>query len=93
MREGGNHPDAAFNLEYLLFVRDELAKSGRPAAPRAQAPEKDGPAAAQQTLHGREGAPPSGRSQKEFKVYVPEDRDEQKSPSAPGSDEVRQRKG
>ena len=93
LREGGNHPDAAFNLEYMLFVRDELAKSGRPPTARAPTPDEDGPASAQQTLHGREGAPPPGRSQKEFKVYVPEDRDEQKSPSAPGSDEVRQRKG
>ena len=92
LSEGPGHPDAAFNYEYLLGVRDDLAK-GRLAASRTRAPGEEGRTPAPQTLHGREGAPPPGRSQKEFKVYVPEDRDERTKQSEPGSDQVRQRKG
>ena len=92
LRDSGNHPDAAFNYEYMLVVRDRIATGGRLPAAKPQAGDEGG-APAPQTLHGREGAPPPGRSQKEFKVYVPEDRDERKNDSAPGSDQVRQRKG
>ena len=92
LRDGGNHPDAAFNYEYMLVVRDRIATGGRLAGAKPQAG-NESTAPAQQTLHGREGGPPPGRSQKEFKVYVPEDRDERKNDSAPGSDQVRQRKG
>ena len=92
LSEGGGHPDAAFNYEYLLVVRDDLAKGGRLASSRTPAPGDEGPQAPQ-TLHGREGAPPPGRSQKEFKVYVPEDRDERSKENERGGDQVRQRKG
>jgi hypothetical protein len=92
LRDSGNHPDAAFNYEYMLVVRDRIATGGRLTGAKPQASD-EGAAPVQQTLHGREGGPPPGRSQKEFKVYVPEDRDERQNDSAPGSDQVRQRKG
>jgi tetratricopeptide (TPR) repeat protein len=89
LREHGNHPDAAFNYEYLLRVGDEIAMSD--VLPSSVQPSGD--ESVPQTLHGREGAPPSGQAEEEFEVYVPEDRDEDERGTAPGSGEVRQRKG
>ena len=93
LTESRGHADAAFNYEYLLAVRDELARARPAAAGRARPPGEEAAGQGQQTLHGREGGPPPERSQKEFKVYVPEDRDERTNETAPGSDQVRQRKG
>jgi hypothetical protein len=91
LTESGGHADAAFNYEYLLGLRDGIARARLPS--RVQPPGEEGSGQGQQTLHGREGAPPPERSQKEFKVYVPEDRDESTNETEPGSDQVRQRKG
>ncbi len=91
LTETGGHADAAFNYEYLLGLRDAMARTRLPS--RVQPPGEGGSGQGQQTLHGREGAPPPERSQKEFKVYVPEDRDERTNETEPGSDQVRQRKG
>jgi hypothetical protein len=91
LTETGGHADAAFNYEYLLGLRDEMARARLPS--RVQPPGEEGSGQGQHTLHGREGAPPPERSQKEFKVYVPEDRDERTNETEPGSDQVRQRKG
>ncbi len=93
LTESGGHADAAFNYEYLLGLRDEIARARLPGASRVQPPGEEGAGQGQQTLHGREGAPPPERSQKEFKVYVPEDGDERTNETEPGSDQVRQRKG
>jgi hypothetical protein len=91
LTETGGHADAAFNYEYLLGLRDEMGRARLPS--RVQPPGEEGSGQGQHTLHGREGAPPPERSQKEFKVYVPEDRDERTNETEPGSDQVRQRKG
>lgn len=91
LRESAGHPDAAFNYEYLGLIRDEIAKGrsrilGSPGS-------GDELAFGRQTLHGREGAPPAGRSKEEFNIYVPEEPDERGKGLEPGSDELRRRKG
>ncbi len=92
LRDSAGHPDAAFNYEYLGFVRDEVAKGRRRAFPGSlQGSEQR--AGSGQTLHGREGAPPSGRSDDEFKVYVPAEPEERPKGTEPGSDQLRRRKG
>ena len=90
LREHGNHPDAAFNYEYLLRVRDEIAM-GDAQLSNGRSP-GEGATPPAQTLHGREGGPPAEEAEDEFKVYVPQDQDEEKG-TAPGGDQVRERKG
>ena len=90
LREHGSHPDAAFNYEYLLRVGDEIAMGDDLLS--SVRTSGDGAKPAAQTLHGREGGPPAGQPEEEFKVYVPQDRDEEKG-TAPGGDQVRDRKG
>jgi hypothetical protein len=82
IRNGPGNPDAAFNYEYVSYLRDEIAKGRR------------GPtgSAGTGTLHGREGAPPPGRLDDEFKIYVPTETEEQKG-LEPGGDQLRRRKG
>lgn len=94
LRQEGSHPDAAFNYEYMVVVRDQVAKGVRRLPSRSPTTGEARAALGQQTLHGRRGGPPPGRTEEEFKVYVPEDRDERaKKGTTPGGDQVRQRKG
>ena len=90
LREYGDHPDAAFNYEYLLRVGDEIAMGDVQLS--GVEPSDDESTRPAQTLHGREGGPPAGEAEDEFKVYVPRDQDEEKG-TAPGGDQVRERKG
>lgn len=91
LRESAGHPDAAFNYEYLGLVRDEIAKGqSRIPGPPGNG---GGLALGRPTLHGREGAPPPGRKDEEFNIYVPEEPDERGKGVEPGSDELRRRKG
>lgn len=88
LRQTDGHADAAFNYEYMMVMRDEIAKGTRRGAPAASRP-----MVVQHTIHGREGGPPPGRTDEEFKVFVPEDRDERSKGTTPGGDQMRQRKG
>jgi hypothetical protein len=90
LREHGNHPDAAFNYEYLSRVRDEIAMGDVQLSGVLPSDDELTPSA--QTLHGREGGPPPDEVEEEFKVYVPRDQDEEKG-TGPGADQVRERKG
>lgn len=90
LRESAGHADAAFNYEFLGRLRDEVAKGrGRVAASQTAGALAPAP----QTMHGREGAPPPGRSLEDFNVYVPEEPDEQGKGKEPGPEEMRRRKG
>ena len=66
-------PDAAYNYEYVVRLRDELAKSRRPTAPpRAESGAED-------TELGVQGHPAVTERDK-FEIYIPLDKGE----SAPG---------
>ena len=94
LRQTGGHADAAFNYEYMMVMRDDLAARSARRGPAAGAPVAvSRPVAVPHTIHGREGGPPPGRTDEEFKVFVPEDRDERSKGTTPGGDQVRQRKG
>ena len=93
LRQTDAHADAAFNYEYMMWMRDEIARAtARRAAPGVAA-QAGRPAVVPHTLHGREGGLPPGRTDEEFKVFVPQDRDEGSKGTTPGADQVRQRKG
>jgi hypothetical protein len=57
------HPDAAFNYEYIVRLRDELAKGKNPPQPpKDQSQEAD---------NGESGAPSPATSSKGFQIYIP----------------------
>lgn len=88
LRESAAHADAAFNYEYLGRMRDLVTKA--PGRPGSANPLAD---AGTRTLHGREGAPPPGRPEDDFKIFVPEEPEERGRGSDPGSDQLRRRRG
>ena len=88
----GSQSDAAFNYEYVTFVRNELIEGQRRTLPGA--PVADGAADPAPTLHGREGGAPPDRPEDNQKLFVPPDPDDGPDRStAPGGDQLRQRKG
>lgn len=57
------HSDAAFNYEYIVRLRDELAKSRNPPQPpKDQSQDAD---------NGESGAPSPATSSKGFQIYIP----------------------
>jgi hypothetical protein len=79
------HPDAAFNYEYLVRLRDEAAKGRQPPPPQTNEEEAD---------LGEAGAPTPATSQEGFQIYVPLEQGE-KNPSGgeAGQAAPRERKG
>ena len=53
------HLDAAFNFEYLVRLREDIARG------------EDFPAGSLPDLHGREGAPPPEADLEEIQIYIP----------------------
>jgi hypothetical protein len=77
LRADPNNVEAAYNYEYVAKLRDAVAK-GRPVARG-----KDQKAAAQSddlpigpTPHGRPGGPPPETAMKDFKTFLPLQKDE-----------------
>ena len=57
------HTDAAFNYEYIVRLRDELAKGKQPPQPpKDQSEESD---------NGESGAPSPATTSKGFQIYIP----------------------
>jgi hypothetical protein len=56
------HPDAAFNYEYIVRLRDEAGKGRQPPPPRENEEESD---------LGESGAPTPATSQEGFEIYIP----------------------
>jgi len=81
------HTEAAFNYEYIIRLRDELAKSGKqpPQPPKDQTEESD---------NGESGAPSPATTSKGFQIYIPLEQGE-KNPSGgeAGKAAPKERKG
>jgi len=80
------HPDAAFNYEYIVHLRDELAKGKQPPQPpKDQSEDAD---------NGESGAPSPATSSKGFQIYIPLEQGE-KNPSGgeAGKAAPKERKG
>jgi len=56
------HPDAAFNYEYLVRLRDAAAKGSQPPPPQKNEEESD---------LGESGAPTPATTQQGFEIYIP----------------------
>lgn len=91
--------DAAYNYEYVVKLRDQVAKgptrNARDAKKTPPPPPEDvsvdlpaGP-----TIHGRPGGPPEGESMGDFKTVTPMRYDEREEQTDPGRGQKIQRKG
>ena len=78
------HPDAAYNYEYVIRLRDELARNRRLAIPEEK-PDGD---------LGEEGEPSAATSSEGFEIYIPLESDE-KAPEGgdAGKASTKDRKG
>jgi len=79
------HPDAAFNYEYMIRLRDEAAKGRQPPPPQNNEEDAD---------LGEAGAPTPATSQEGFQIYIPLEQGE-KNPSGgeAGKASAKERKG
>jgi hypothetical protein len=80
------HTDAAYNYEYIVRLRDELAKGKQPPQPPKDQSE--------QSDNGESGAPSPATSSKGFQIYIPLEQGE-KNPSGgeAGKAAPKERKG
>jgi len=86
LKNSTRHEDAAYNYEYLVRLRDDIAKGRR--KPGQSDHEEDGP-------NGRTGGPaPEASKANEFKIYIPLESDElQQGGGAAGRAAPKERKG
>ena len=79
------HPDAAFNYEYIIRLRDQAAKGSQPPPPQKNEEESD---------NGESGAPTPATSQEGFQIYIPLEQGE-KNPTGgeAGKSSAKERKG
>jgi hypothetical protein len=79
------HPDAAFNYEYIIRLRDAAAKGNQPPPPQKNEEESD---------NGESGAPTPATSQEGFQIYIPLEQGE-KNPTGgeAGKASAKERKG
>jgi hypothetical protein len=79
------HPDAAFNYEYMIRLRDAAAKGSQPPPPKENEEESD---------NGESGAPTPATSQEGFQIYIPLEQGE-KNPTGgeAGKAAAKERKG
>ena len=91
LRETATHPDAAFNYEYMVAARNQIARTAR----RTGASTAGGPRqpVVHHTIHGVEGGPPPGRTDEKFEIFVPQNDEERTKGTKSGGDQMRQRKG
>src|SRR4030095_2024184 len=85
MKNNTWHPDAAFNYEYIIRLRDQAAKGSQPPPPQKNEEESD---------KGGAGAPTPATSQEGFQIYIPLEQGE-KNPTGgeAGKASAKERKG
>ncbi|MBM3779157.1 MAG: hypothetical protein FJW23_13145 [Acidimicrobiia bacterium] len=90
MKQSPEHVDAAWNYEYVVRLRDRLAKAGsdRSKMSMAQADLPPPPA-----VHGEQGAPPPETPAEQFNIIVPLRPDERGEVTKAGAGGTPQRKG
>lgn len=83
LKNAARQEPAAYNYEYLVRLRDDIAKGRRKTEPP---PEAVGP-------FGRQGGPPSVSDKKEFQIYVPLESSEAGKAAGAGKAAPMKRKG
>lgn len=90
LKRDPTHVDGAYNYEYVVRLRNVVAKS-RTAAGKGAPPTPDEEAAP--SVHGEEGSPPENTPPEQFNVIVPLRPDERGDLMKAGTGAGRQRKG
>jgi hypothetical protein len=99
LRNSPGHVDAAYNYEYAIRVRDNVAKAKpSPAGKTAKATLKAveevmGDLPAGSTVHGKPGGPPPATDMAQFKIVIPKRGEERKDNPEAGKGGVKVRKG
>lgn len=98
LRKDPTLTDAAYNYEFVVRLRDQVAKGpaknardAKKTPPRPEDVSVDLPAGP--TIHGRPGGPPEGESMGDFKTVTPMRYDEREEQMDPGRGQKIQRKG
>jgi hypothetical protein len=94
-------PDASYNFEYAVRVRDALARARQPRPTKSDAArmaervaaDTSGDLPAGPTLHGYPGAPPKGTDMSQFKIVIPKRGEERKENPDAGKGGTKIRKG
>ncbi len=81
LQNSRGHPDAAFNYEYLIRLRQVIARG------------RDWPTDRREELLGREGVPPPDADMHEIKIYVPVEVDEESEKPTMGEGEPIRKRG
>ncbi len=97
LRKDSTQSDAAYNYEFVVKLRDSIAKGPKNAKNAKKGPPEppdesvDLPTGT--TIHGRHGGPPEGESMSDFKTVTPMRYDEREEQMDPGRGQKLQRKG
>lgn len=82
LKNARRQEDAAYNYEFLVRLRDDIAKGRRKGEPE----DVSGP-------HGHPGSPPPQGAKSDFKIYVPLQPEERDKDTTPGKSAPIKRKG
>ncbi len=95
LRKAPTMTDAAFNYEYVVKLRDRVAKAParRGGAGKAAAPDESVDLPIGPTIHGNPGGPPDETPMGDFKTVTPMRYDEREEQMDPGRGQKLQRKG
>ncbi len=96
LRRDPDNADASFNYEFVVKLRDQIAKNPRGAKREARKSDRvdesvDLPVGP--TIHGNPGGPPESESMSDFKTVTPMRYDEREEQMDPGRGQKIQRKG
>jgi hypothetical protein len=89
LRAGSDRPDAAFNYELAVRIREELANGKRKGMPAVDEPRGE------PNMYGDPGEPPKDMKVEQFRIRIPMDpRDlRSKEDTSAGTGQVRKRRG
>lgn len=87
LEDDQENSNAAFNYEYLVRVRNEMANSKKPMSAMSSMSGK------QQGIHGKEGVSPKDTPVDQIKIYIPASSDENKDGKDAGKGNVPRKKG
>ena len=97
LRRDSSQSDAAYNYEFVVRLRDTIAKG--PKNPRdakkgpPELPDESVDLPTGTTIHGRHGGPPEGEAMSDFKTVTPMRYDEREEQMDPGRGQKLRRKG
>ena len=93
LKKNPGDTDAAYNYEYIVRLRDTVAKGKALTLKKAPGLVMAGDLPAGRTIHGDPGAPPADADLGKFKMIVPKREDERGPGDKAGDGKLKERKG